>query len=248
MNDCADILDVAVEKVANTVRDTLSSSPWIPDSIRPAPHAVYIPVSDPPATTLERIQDWIFRHKLVTGVVIIATGTISYRMYRSSQSRHKTRRARKSRRNGGRMDVVIIAGSPALPLTRSLAMDMERKGFIVFVICNSVEDENVVQHMSRPDVRPLSIDVTDVSCFKRISQTRKTLTKLPSPQVQTRPSTDLRCTSKHHTFPYPWPNRTTYRSKPSSSYRLSTIRPLLSLLSHQAGSPMSSTPIFCTLS
>lgn len=60
------------------------------------------------------------------------------------------------------MDVVVIAGSPALPLTRSLSLDLERKGFVVFVVANSHEDEIMIQHLARPDIRPLSIDITDV--------------------------------------------------------------------------------------
>jgi hypothetical protein len=60
------------------------------------------------------------------------------------------------------MDVVVIAGSPALPLTRSLSLDLERKGFVVFIVANSHEDEIMVQNLSRPDIRPLSIDITDV--------------------------------------------------------------------------------------
>lgn len=60
------------------------------------------------------------------------------------------------------MDVVVIAGSPALPLTRSLSLDLERRGFIVFVVCNSHEDEMMVQNLARPDIRPLGIDITDV--------------------------------------------------------------------------------------
>jgi hypothetical protein len=199
-------MDVVVDKAASTVRDLLSSSPWIPDSVRPTPHPVFVAASVPPATVLEKMQDWVLRHKLITGVAVIATGTISYRMYRNNQSRHKTRRARRSKRNGGRMDVLVIAGSPALPLTRSLALDMERKGFIVFVICNSVEDEHLLQHLSRPDIRPLSIDVTDVSaCSRPAMPASNNARSLPVP---TRPSTGLPCSSKPPTFPSPWPNQT----------------------------------------
>jgi hypothetical protein len=50
-----------------------------------------------------------------------------------------------------------------LPLTKSLALDMERKGFIVYIVCSASEDQNMVQSLSRPDIRPLSIDTTDVS-------------------------------------------------------------------------------------
>jgi hypothetical protein len=63
------------------------------------------------------------------------------------------------------MEVVVIAGSPSLPLTRSLSLDMERKGFIVFIVCNCVEDEMAVQNLSRPDIRALSIDTTDVRTY-----------------------------------------------------------------------------------
>ena len=61
--------------------------------------------------------------------------------------------------------MVVIAGSPTLPLTKSLALDMERRGFIVYIVCNAAEDENMVHTLSRPDIRPLSIDTTDVSLF-----------------------------------------------------------------------------------
>lgn len=60
------------------------------------------------------------------------------------------------------MDVVVIAGSPALPLTRSLALDLERKGFVVYVVCGSHEDELMVQKLSRPDIKPFALDITNV--------------------------------------------------------------------------------------
>lgn len=59
--------------------------------------------------------------------------------------------------------MVVLAGSPTLPLTRSLSLDLERKGFVVFIVCNTIEDEMMVQNLARPDVRPLTIDITDVS-------------------------------------------------------------------------------------
>ena len=98
---------------------------------------------------------------MLVGFVVVTTGFVAYRTYKSTARWSKTRRARRSR-SGGRMDVVVIAGSPALPLTRSLSLDLERKGFVVFVVANSHEDENMVQHLARPDIRPLSIDITDV--------------------------------------------------------------------------------------
>lgn len=60
------------------------------------------------------------------------------------------------------MDVVVIAGSPALPLTRSLSLDLERKGFVIYITCNSHEDEVMVKKLARPDIQPLTIDITNV--------------------------------------------------------------------------------------
>jgi NAD(P)-dependent dehydrogenase (short-subunit alcohol dehydrogenase family) len=131
--------------------------------MRPRPQRPLRPAVVPvPASMLARMQAWVWRHKILTGVVVVATGVIIYRSYRNSAMCRKTRRARRAR-SGGRIEVVVIAGSPTLPLTRSLSLDMERKGFIVFVVCNSVEDEMLVQSLSRPDIKALSIDITDVS-------------------------------------------------------------------------------------
>jgi hypothetical protein len=132
----------------------------VPDQIRPRapPPPTIITV---PASALERVQNWISRNKILVGFIVVTTGVVAYRSYRSTARWRKTRRARRSR-SGGRMDVVVIAGSPALPLTRSLSLDLERKGFVVFIVANSHEDEMMVQNLSRPDIRPLSIDITDV--------------------------------------------------------------------------------------
>jgi hypothetical protein len=143
------------------VRDTLSTSEWVPESVRPKP-AVQEVVAVAALSRFERLQNWIAEHKILTGVIVLTCGTVVYKGYYESRSMRKTRRARRAR-NGGRTDVVVIAGSPTLPLTRSLSLDMERRGFIVFIVCNAAEDESMVQAMKRPDIRPLSIDTTDVS-------------------------------------------------------------------------------------
>jgi hypothetical protein len=112
-------------------------------------------------TSVEKIQDWVSKHKLLTGVIVFICGTVAYRSYKSSRLCRKTRRAKRAR-NGGRIEVVVIAGSPTLPLTRSLSLDLEKRGFIVYIVCNVVEDEMMVSGLSRPDIRPLTIDTTDV--------------------------------------------------------------------------------------
>jgi hypothetical protein len=82
---------------------------------------------------------------------------------RNKKSRKK-RRAKKAS-NGARLEVVVVAGPPSEPITRSISLDLERRGFIVYVVCNTIEDEVLVQNESRPDIRPLMIDIVDVSCL-----------------------------------------------------------------------------------
>ncbi|KAK0701748.1 hypothetical protein B0T26DRAFT_795320 [Lasiosphaeria miniovina] len=129
-------------------------------SLRPPPPPSPPPAFAKPSSTLESLQAWFSRHKFITAVVVLATGTVVYRSYRSSVLRRKTRRARRSR-DGGRVEVVLVAGSPALPLTRSLSWDLERKDFIVFVVSNGPEDNVLIQGLARQDIKSLSMDITD---------------------------------------------------------------------------------------
>lgn len=158
------MIDRHVDKIADQVRESLSTQDWIPDALRPrakSPPPVDISL---PSSLYERAQDWVSRHKALTGFIIITTGVIVYRGYKNSKYSRKTRRARRAR-NGGRLEVVVIAGDPKVPLTRSLSLDLERRGFIVYIACNTIDDEVMVQNLSRPDIRPLGIDITDVGFF-----------------------------------------------------------------------------------
>ncbi|KAF6838532.1 UPF0744 protein [Colletotrichum plurivorum] len=159
-DDFAGIINPHVEKAAEAVRETLASTEWIPDSVRPRPPVRHNPIEVIAMGRYERLQDWVSKHKIITGVIITVAGVFAYRSYRSSRFCRKTRRAKRAR-NGGRLEVVVIAGSPALPLTRSLSLDFERRGFIVYIVCNAEEDEHMVHSLKRPDILPLSIDTTD---------------------------------------------------------------------------------------
>lgn len=165
--EVAEVIENNIDKAAEHARDFLASQEWIPDAVRPH--------SKPPPTTMlagpsslyETAQNWVSRHKIWTGVIVLTTGVIIYRGYRKSKYCRKTRRAKRAR-NGARLEVVVIAGSPNLPLTRSLSLDLERRGFIVYIACNTIDDEVLVQNLSRPDIKPLGIDITDVSLAPRM--------------------------------------------------------------------------------
>jgi hypothetical protein len=141
----------------------MASTPWLPDYARPK-----VPPPPPvqviPPSIWERMQDWVARNKVLSGAFVFVVGYVAYRSIRHRTFLRKTRRARRAR-NGARLEVVVIAGSPSLPLTKSLSLDLERRGFIVYIVCNTIEDEVTVQNMSRPDIRGLSIDITDVGHY-----------------------------------------------------------------------------------
>lgn len=160
--EVADVIEQHVDKIADQLRDTLSSQDWIPAAIRPRPKPTPAAVLAGPFSLYDRASNWVSRHKVLTGLIVLSTGVVVYRGYRNSRYYRKARRAKRAR-NGARLEVVVIAGSPNLPLTRSLSLDMERRGFIVYIICNTIDDEVMVQNLSRPDIRPLGIDITDVS-------------------------------------------------------------------------------------
>lgn len=92
---------------------------------------------------------------------MIAAGGVTYHVVKRNLPRKK-RRAKKAS-NGARLEVVVIAGSPSEPLVRSISLDLERRGFIVYIVCNTIEEEILVHNESRQDIRPLMIDIVDVS-------------------------------------------------------------------------------------
>ncbi|KAK7961782.1 uncharacterized protein PG986_002607 [Apiospora aurea] len=159
--EVAEYVDKGVDKAADVVRETLSTAEWIPEYLRPkAPVRAPPPIEVVHMSTIERMQDWVVRHKILTGVMVFTVGYVTYKAVRRTKHMRKSRRAKRAR-NGGRLEVVVIAGSPSLPLTKSLSLDLERRGFIVYIVCSTIEDELMVQHLSRPDIKPLNIDITD---------------------------------------------------------------------------------------
>ncbi|EFX04771.1 duf1776 domain containing protein [Grosmannia clavigera kw1407] len=165
--EVAEFVDENFDRAADVVRDHLSTATWLPEAVRanlplprppPPPPVDVIPTVS--LTLYERAQDWVMRHRILVSFLALTVGTVAYRSVRRVQSSRKFRRARRAR-NGARCEVVVIAASPSLPVTQSLALDMERRGFIVYIICGSAEDEHAVRQLSRPDIRPLSIDITD---------------------------------------------------------------------------------------
>ena len=98
----------------------------------------------------------------MTSAIVLAAGGVTYYIIKKKSNRKKRRAKRAG--NGARLEVVVIAGSPSEPITRSISLDLERRGFIVYIICNTIEEEVLVQNESRPDINALMLDIVDASC------------------------------------------------------------------------------------
>ena len=87
------------------------------------------------------------------------------------------RRAKRAS-GGGKMEVIVLAGSPYSQLASNLALDLDRRGFIVYMVISSRAEEEAVKGFQGKDIHALHIDMTSVSRVA-ISQ-RTVLISLPA--------------------------------------------------------------------
>ncbi|KAF2118484.1 hypothetical protein BDV96DRAFT_569967 [Lophiotrema nucula] len=157
--DIWDASDKHFASVASLIKRNVPAG-WLPEHARPPPPPL------PPhlarnAAYIHRLQDWVSRNRALTAAIIAFLGTGGYLLYREKRKSTRKRRARRAS-NGARREVVVIAGPPSSPITKSLSLDLERRGFIVYIVCADIEEEQLVQDQSRADVRPLHLDIADV--------------------------------------------------------------------------------------
>ena len=160
------------ENVARSLQDAFRQTPWLPESVkpRPAPPARSVLIIQPPLGYLEASRRWINDHRAVTAAVVAFVGTGIFIVWRRRRADRTKRRARRAR-TGARTEIVIISGSPLSPLTRSLSLDFERRGFVVYIPVSTLSEEQIIQTFSRSDIRPLSLDITSVRPFLTPDQT-----------------------------------------------------------------------------
>lgn len=116
----------------------------------------------PPPSTLQVVERWISRHRALTAAMVafIITGSVGAVVYVKSRDMKRRRRAKKSA-SGARTEVVVVAGAVANPLTSALYLDLERRGFVVYVVASTPEDEQYIRSQSRIDLLPLHLDLVD---------------------------------------------------------------------------------------
>ncbi|KAL4967975.1 DUF1776 domain-containing protein [Aspergillus stella-maris] len=154
----ADAIDRHVDNAAGAVRDTLSHQSWLPSSVRPSPKIRPLLISQP-QSLYDRALGWAGRNRAWTAAILAFVGTTGVLYVGNKKLRAKRRKAKRAA-NGGRKEIIVVAGSPHEPMTRSIAADLDRRGFIVFITVSSADEEHLVRGENRPDIRPLWLDLT----------------------------------------------------------------------------------------
>ncbi|KLJ05896.1 hypothetical protein EMPG_10678 [Blastomyces silverae] len=187
----ADSVNEHVDHLAVTVRDVLARQSWLPPAVKPlGKSAAKRTVSLPPQSILDRAQAWVSRNRAWTAAIVAFVGTGALLVYGSKRLSTKKRKARRAG-NGARKEIIVIAGSPHEPMTRSVANDLERRGFIVFITVASSEEESAVRAEGREDIRPLWLDLTttpstpsEIHPSLHIIQSLITQPQAPMPGIQ----------------------------------------------------------------
>lgn len=114
------------------------------------------PPPPPPQSTYDRIVEWLSenRYAVASGAAVIALAG-GYAVYVHSQSRGKKRRRAARTGNGARKEVLVLTNYTHHPIAKSLALDLERRGFIVFCVCATAQEKAAVENDGRADVRAL---------------------------------------------------------------------------------------------
>ncbi|KAF2754339.1 DUF1776-domain-containing protein [Pseudovirgaria hyperparasitica] len=158
--DLADATDRHFEYVAASIREKLSGTGWLPGTARSPPSPPPRILKNASTGYIARLQEWTDKNRALTSAIIAFLGTGAFLIYRQRFGHNKKRRARRAS-NGARREVVAIAGPAGSPVTKSISLDLERRGFIVYIVVNSTEEEQIVQSEGRVDIKPLNLDIVD---------------------------------------------------------------------------------------
>jgi hypothetical protein len=162
-NRIADYIEQHSNHIASEIRDVLESATWLPESMRPPrsqPSHFFSRAPPPPQSFYDKTLAWVSRNRTAIAIVVAFAGTTAVLIHRRRRAHARKRRAKKFA-NGAKKEIVVLACSTFHdPLTRSLALDLERRGYIVYITVSSTEEDSLVQSETKPDIRPLWMDLT----------------------------------------------------------------------------------------
>ena len=162
-NRIADYIEQHSNHIAAEIRDVLESATWLPESMRPprsqSSH-FFSRAPPPPQSFFEKTVAWVSRNRTAIAIIVAFAGTTAVLIHKRRRAHARKRRAKKFA-NGAKKEIVVLACSSFHdPLTRSLALDLERRGYIVYITVSSTEEDSLVQSETKPDIRPLWMDFT----------------------------------------------------------------------------------------
>ena len=159
----ADYIEKHSNTLAHDIREAIDKATWLPESLKPPRNTAsyfHAPQPLPPQSTYEKTVAFISKNRTIIAAVLAFAGTTAYLVHHRKRAHARKRRAKKLP-NGAKKEIVVLACSTFHdPLTRSLAVDLERRGYIVYVTVSSTEEDSLVQQEAKPDLRPLWIDLT----------------------------------------------------------------------------------------
>ena len=164
LNSFTESVEAHFESVARSLQDTFRATTWLPDSMKPRPpkpSARFPTIVSRPNGYFAASRSLISEHRAVSAAVVAFIGTGAFIVWRRRRADRAKRRAKRAK-NGARTEVVIVSSSPHSQMAKSLSLDLERRGFIVYIPASSLAEEQMIQGMSRADIRALNLDITSV--------------------------------------------------------------------------------------
>jgi len=155
----ADRIDRHMESIFLSVRSTLESSNWVPDAIKPPQR--HVPAVSLPLSYIQKTQAWIDRNRAVTAAIVAFAGTSAVLVWRRQRLNKRKRKARRGAL-GAKVEAIVLAGPPESQLTRSLASDLEKRGFLVYIPTDSLAGEQMVAAEGKHDIMPMHLDLSSV--------------------------------------------------------------------------------------
>ena len=160
----ADYIERRTNLLAGEIRDAIDNATWIPESLKP-PHqsaSSQLPFRTPrpPPSLYQKTISLVSQHQTTIAIVLAFVSTTAYLAHRRRRAHARKRRVKRLPNGGKKEIVVLICPSLNDPLTKSLALDLERRGYIVYVTVGTTEEDSLVQREARPDLRPLWLDVS----------------------------------------------------------------------------------------
>ena len=155
------------ELAAKSLQDAFRDSAWLPESIRPKtpPTPRFQSLPNAPLGYFASARSWVSENRAVTAAVVAFFGTGVFIVWHRRRANRAKRRAKRSK-NGAKTEVVIVVGSPLAPLTRSLSLDLERRGFIVYVPTSTAAEEQLIESEAKGDIRAMNLDLTSVRTLR----------------------------------------------------------------------------------